>query len=110
MVILPCCSRCRRDIEPARQPRGISRFQPCRLSGVVGGVGTNNARLDPTAGDWFRDRRSPGKRAGQGHLRRCGGFLNTSCGGIRNPYSFNVTDIFVFLGVGLLLVVRQRTD
>jgi signal peptidase II len=35
-------------------------------------------------------------------------FLNTSCCGIRNPYSFNVADIFVFIGAGLL-VFSQRT-
>jgi signal peptidase II len=35
-------------------------------------------------------------------------FLNTSCGGIRNPYSFNVTDIFVFLGVGLFAARQPR--
>ncbi|MBY5324370.1 signal peptidase II [Rhizobium leguminosarum] len=36
-------------------------------------------------------------------------FLNTSCCGISNPYSFNVADIFVFLGVGMILVVGGRT-
>jgi signal peptidase II len=35
-------------------------------------------------------------------------FLNMSCCGIRNPYSFNVADIFVFIGAGLL-VLNQRT-
>ncbi|MER9544434.1 signal peptidase II [Mesorhizobium sp. M0437] len=36
-------------------------------------------------------------------------FLNMSCCGIGNPYSFNVADIFVFVGAGLLLVFSQRT-
>jgi signal peptidase II len=31
-------------------------------------------------------------------------FLNMSCCGITNPYSFNVADIFVFLGAGLLFI------
>jgi signal peptidase II len=30
-------------------------------------------------------------------------FLNMSCCGIRNPYSFNVADIFIFAGaIGLV--------
>jgi signal peptidase II len=36
-------------------------------------------------------------------------FLNMSCCGIKNPYSFNIADIFVFIGLGLLLVFGQRT-
>jgi len=36
-------------------------------------------------------------------------FLNMSCCGIRNPYSFNVADIFIFLGAGLLIVFGRRT-
>jgi signal peptidase II len=36
-------------------------------------------------------------------------FLNMSCCGIRNPYSFNVADIFVFVGAGLLAVFSRRT-
>ncbi len=30
-------------------------------------------------------------------------FLNMSCCGIRNPYSFNVADIFVFAGIAGML-------
>jgi signal peptidase II len=37
-------------------------------------------------------------------------FLNTSCCGIRNPYSFNIADIFIFVGAGLLLLFSSRTD
>jgi signal peptidase II len=36
-------------------------------------------------------------------------FLNMSCCGIANPYSFNVADIFIFLGAGLLIVFSRRT-
>jgi signal peptidase II len=36
-------------------------------------------------------------------------FLNMSCCGIVNPYSFNVADIFIFLGAGLLIVFSRRT-
>lgn len=36
-------------------------------------------------------------------------FLNMSCCGIRNPYSFNIADIFIFLGGGLLIVFSRRT-
>jgi signal peptidase II len=32
-------------------------------------------------------------------------FLNVSCCGIRNPWSFNVADIAVFAGFGLLLLI-----
>lgn len=36
-------------------------------------------------------------------------FLNTSCCGIRNPYSFNVADIFVFAGaIGLVLFASSN--
>ena len=36
-------------------------------------------------------------------------FLNMSCCGIANPYSFNVADIFIFLGAALLIVFSRRT-
>ena len=36
-------------------------------------------------------------------------FLNMSCCGIRNPFAFNVADIFVFLGAGMILVFSRRT-
>lgn len=35
-------------------------------------------------------------------------FLNVSCCAIRNPYSFNVADIFIFLGAGVLVVFGRR--
>lgn len=35
-------------------------------------------------------------------------FLNMSCCGIRNPFSFNVADIFVFLGAGMVLMFSRR--
>lgn len=35
-------------------------------------------------------------------------FLNVSCCTIRNPYSFNVADIFIFLGAGVLVVFGRR--
>jgi signal peptidase II len=35
-------------------------------------------------------------------------FLNMSCCEIRNPYSFNVADVFIFLGGGMLIVVSRR--
>lgn len=38
-------------------------------------------------------------------------FLNMSCCGIRNPFSFNVADIAVFAGiVGILLLNRRETE
>lgn len=36
-------------------------------------------------------------------------YLNMSCCGIRNPYTFNVADIFIFAGAGLLIVLSGRT-
>lgn len=36
-------------------------------------------------------------------------FLNMSCCGIRNPFSFNVADIAIFLGA-LLLIVWDKND
>lgn len=36
-------------------------------------------------------------------------FLNMSCCGIRNPYSFNVADIFVFAGAAVLLLGSGRS-
>ena len=36
-------------------------------------------------------------------------FLNMSCCEIANPYSFNVADIFIFLGAALLIVFSRRT-
>ncbi|MBB5515443.1 signal peptidase II [Rubricella aquisinus] len=35
-------------------------------------------------------------------------FLNMSCCGFQNPYTFNVADIFIFAGAGLLLVYGGR--
>ncbi len=36
-------------------------------------------------------------------------FLNMSCCGIRNPYSFNVADVFIFLGaVGLIFLTPDQ--
>ena len=35
-------------------------------------------------------------------------YLNMSCCGIRNPYTFNVADIFIFAGAGLLIVLSGR--
>lgn len=36
-------------------------------------------------------------------------FLNMSCCGIRNPYSFNLADVAIFLGaVGLVLLTGRR--
>ena len=37
-------------------------------------------------------------------------FLNISCCGIRNLFSFNVADIFIFVGVVLLPIFSQQTD
>jgi signal peptidase II len=36
-------------------------------------------------------------------------YLNMSCCGVRNPFSFNVADVFIFCGV-LLLIVGGRKD
>jgi signal peptidase II len=36
-------------------------------------------------------------------------FLNMSCCGIQNPYTFNLADIFIFAGaLGLLIFVREE--
>jgi signal peptidase II len=35
-------------------------------------------------------------------------YLNMSCCGIRNPYSFNVADIFVFFGMVLVAISLER--
>lgn len=35
-------------------------------------------------------------------------YLNMSCCGIRNPYSFNVADIFVFCGMVLVAISLER--
>lgn len=35
-------------------------------------------------------------------------FLNMSCCGIHNPYIFNVADIFIFGGAGLLILVSGK--
>jgi len=35
-------------------------------------------------------------------------FLNMSCCGIQNPYIFNLADIFVFIGLILLVVFLER--
>jgi len=37
-------------------------------------------------------------------------FLNVSCCGIRNPWSFNIADIAVFAGFALLLIPRSWRD
>lgn len=36
-------------------------------------------------------------------------YLNMSCCGIRNPYTFNVADVFIFAGAGLLIILSGRT-
>ncbi len=71
----------------ARKTSG--RFMPVAIGFVVGGA-LGNAL----------DRISYGAVAD---------FLNMSCCGIRNPYSFNVADIFVFLGIAMTLVFHERT-
>ena len=35
-------------------------------------------------------------------------FLNMSCCGIQNPFVFNVADIFIFLGAGVLIFFESR--
>ena len=36
-------------------------------------------------------------------------FLNVTCCGIRNPYSFNIADIFIFAGaIGLILFTGEK--
>jgi len=35
-------------------------------------------------------------------------FINMSCCGIQNPYTFNVADSFIFVGIGLLLFVNEK--
>lgn len=34
-------------------------------------------------------------------------FLNMSCCGINNPYAFNIADVFIFAGAGLLIVLPR---
>ncbi len=36
-------------------------------------------------------------------------YLNMSCCGFRNPYTFNVADIFIFAGAAMLIVLSGRT-
>ncbi|MFQ3354409.1 MAG: signal peptidase II [Paracoccaceae bacterium] len=35
-------------------------------------------------------------------------FINMSCCSIQNPYTFNVADSFIFVGIGLLLFVNEQ--
>jgi signal peptidase II len=35
-------------------------------------------------------------------------FLNMSCCGFTNPYAFNVADISIFVGAGLLILLSGR--
>jgi signal peptidase II len=35
-------------------------------------------------------------------------FINMSCCGIRNPYAFNVADVAIFAGAGLLILFAER--
>jgi signal peptidase II len=35
-------------------------------------------------------------------------YLNMSCCGIRNPFSFNVADIFVVCGIGLIIIGERK--
>ncbi|WFU13310.1 signal peptidase II (plasmid) [Rhizobium sp. CB3090] len=65
------------------------RFMPVAIGFVIGGA-LGNA-LDRIAYGAVAD------------------FLNMSCCGITNPYSFNVADIFVFLGIAMALVFNGRT-
>lgn len=37
-------------------------------------------------------------------------FLNMSCCGFTNPYAFNVADISIFAGAGLLILFSGRSD
>ncbi|MFD2857148.1 signal peptidase II [Seohaeicola zhoushanensis] len=37
-------------------------------------------------------------------------FLNMSCCTIRNPFVFNVADIFIFLGAGMLILFDSRAS
>jgi signal peptidase II len=37
-------------------------------------------------------------------------FLNVTCCGVRNPWSFNVADIAIFVGFGLLLLPGRRVS
>jgi signal peptidase II len=39
---------------------------------------------------------------------RVADFLNVTCCGIDNPWYFNIADVFVFLGFGLLLLASNR--
>lgn len=44
------------------------------------------------------------------HYGAVADFLNVSCCGIRNPWSFNVADIAVFIGVFLFLWAQHRLE
>jgi len=44
------------------------------------------------------------------HYGAVADFLNVSCCGIRNPWSFNVADIAVFIGVFLFLLAQHRIE
>ncbi len=44
------------------------------------------------------------------HYGAVADFLNVSCCGIRNPWSFNVADIAVFIGVFLFLLAQHREE
>ncbi|MDA1238873.1 MAG: signal peptidase II, partial [Proteobacteria bacterium] len=35
-------------------------------------------------------------------------FINMSCCSIQNPYTFNVADSFIFVGIGVLLFVNEQ--
>lgn len=37
-------------------------------------------------------------------------FLNVSCCGIDNPFAFNLADVFIFAGAGVLIVWGERRD
>lgn len=37
-------------------------------------------------------------------------YLNMSCCGFRNPYTFNVADIFIFAGAALLIFTTHREE
>jgi len=37
-------------------------------------------------------------------------FLNISCCGINNPYAFNLADVFIFVGVGLIFWQTSKND
>ena len=35
-------------------------------------------------------------------------FINITCCGLRNPYSFNLADVFIFIGLTGLLVFKSE--